>query len=162
MTSQSPLFPTDTTGLETKEGLIPALFSRQSSARVCETITSPSRGHTKGSGETVRLKWPALGSRLQILLFIRDWTSTLLLSVFLCQSITVMLYPTIALSNRINSRKTTCGDLLSHETIFTCANSQHKDPATKATSHVPLQLLHTQYDHQRRNICSQPWLQIDF
>lgn len=34
----------------------------------------------------------------------------------------------------------TCGDLLSHETILTRANYQHKSPETKATSHVPGQL----------------------
>lgn len=70
------------------------------------------RPNTKCSVATVWLKWSALRSKLQILLFIPDWTSALLSSVFLCQSITVMLYPTITVSNVINS-----WNLLSHETI---------------------------------------------
>lgn len=41
MTPQPPFSPTKTTVPETKDSLILALFSRQSSARDCETINSP-------------------------------------------------------------------------------------------------------------------------
>lgn len=65
--------------------------------------------NTKSSVATVRLKRPVLKSKLQTFhpskFFIPDWTCTFLSSVSLCQSITVLLYPTTTLSNGINSEK---------------------------------------------------------
>lgn len=149
-----------TTVLEMKGILILAMFPRQSSARDWETISSPRGAPTPRAVERLTKK-----TCTEIKTAKPAFHPWLKLHFALSLPLPVHHSSAVSYSHTLQWDKQWKNDMWGPaepwNNIYSCQLAAQK-PWNKSNITCTRTAFDTQHDHQRRDICSQPWLQTDF